>query len=442
MSGDIYERIDLEEKKRIKQAAETFHKEKRISLSEIVGNETIERELIKGPRLWASSFPEANASLPLNSLIYSKILTSICPKCTCAKNPSLIKPYLERGVILPVLLNPLRDYSAAFANLIIQYPYIGAESYRFLRFVRRECSDVKGGMCTNCYSKKWIRILRDLDNLPILEKIKDPLKAGFMATSFWLYPAEEPEVSLLTSIENSVKQKENLKTFLPLAESAWTISNLRNSQVFRAIPQVSQLDLRNIAQVLRQKYAYKGNTHIQDKELALEALNLDYNPSMPVEDYLDIVLPRKKKINSLVDEILSSKGKQADFSRIEDEIWQINKEISTSKTLETLTFTTDFVFDNTRVLSSMLIGAMIGYSSGSFAACGMGSAIGLLTGGAVQRFSGKLKFKVRNYPRKTVEWLQSRIEGTEEQLLATILSKDISTIQVWSLRKKLKNEAL
>ena len=92
MPSDLYSRIDEEEKKRVKQAAEVFSKEKRISLSEIVENKTIVHELTQEPRLWASSFPEANASLPLNSILYSKILTSICPICSCAKNPSLIKP--------------------------------------------------------------------------------------------------------------------------------------------------------------------------------------------------------------------------------------------------------------------------------------------------------------------------------------------------------------
>ena len=438
MPSDLYERIDKEESKRIDRAAEIFAKEERISLPEIVENETIVAELESAPRLWTSGFSEANVSFPMNSIMYSKILNAICPHCSCSKNPDLIKPYLERGVVLPVLIGPLKDYPADFASLIIQHPYIGRKTFRFLRFVRRYSSDEKGGLCSKCFSNTCKDILNDLTSLPVGKTTLDLLKTACGNTLSWLYPAQRPETRVLSSIGDCIKQK-NLKFLRPLMEKAWALSNLRNSQAFRAVPQVSQSDLLNIDEVLRKNYSFTGSASVQDKELALKALNLDYDPTIPVEEYLDIVLPRKKRINCLIEEVLSSKDGQRDISRIEEEIWKINSELSSSKTIETLTFTTSFVFDNAKVISSILIGALIGYSSGSFAGCGIGGAGGLFAGEIAQRFSGRFgKFKVRKYPKKTAEWLKSKIEGPEERLLATILSKDIRAVQVWSLRRKLK----
>jgi hypothetical protein len=42
-------------------------------------------------------------------------------------------------------------------------------------------------------------------------------------------------------------------------------------------------------------------------------------------------------------------------------------------------------------------------------------------------------------PKKTVEWIKEKFESQEERLFAKLLSTDIPTIQVWSLRKKLEN---
>ena len=341
---------------------------------------------------------------------------------------------------MPILLNPLSEYPADFAELIIQYPYIGRETLAFLRYLQYQSSDEKIAMCIRCYAKKWTEISKDVDILSVDERIKKSLKVNLGLVSAWLYPAREPEGKLLQSVSESVKKKEKLSALIPLAESAWAVSNLRNSQIFRSVPQINQFDLLNIDQVLREKYYYGGSGTSKDRELALKALSLDYNPSMPIEDYLDVILPRKKRINSLVEELILSKGKKASITQIEDEIWEINKDIHTSKALETLTFTTNFVFDNAKILSSMLIGALIGYSSGSFTACGIGSGAGLLVGSAAQILSGKLNFKLRKYPKKTSEWIQSRIECAEEQVLATILAKDVRTVQVWSLQKKLKKE--
>jgi hypothetical protein len=49
----------------------------------------------------------------------------------------------------------------------------------------------------------------------------------------------------------------------------------------------------------------------------------------------------------------------------------------------------------------------------------------------------KRPLKVRKIPRKTIEWFESKIEDQQERLMSTVLAKDISTIQVYQLRKKL-----
>ena len=335
------------------------------------------------------------------------------------------------------MTNTLDNYPEKFANQVIQYPYIGSKAFNLLRKVKMHSSDEKGGMCGDCFGKECEKIKNDIDLLTKDEKIGNSLKTFCNQTFGYLYPTKAPEAKLLFSIEESIQNK-HLRNLRPLQSKAWALANLRNSQAFNALPQLNQSDLLNIDEAVKNNYASKGLNTLSDKEFALKSLNLDYNPSMPIEEYLDTIVPRKQKINKLVEGLLTSKDRNKEILQIQEEIWKINKEISSSKKIETLTWTTNILFNNIKVLSTALIGALIGYTSGNFTACGLGGAGGFVAGEVINKVSGKYgDFKIPKYPAKTAEWLKSKIEGSEERVLATVLSKDIKAIQVWSLRKKL-----
>jgi len=177
---------------------------------------------------------------------------------------------------------------------------------------------------------------------------------------------------------------------------------------------------------------------MEERKWIVKALDIDCNSRMPVEDYLDIIIPRRKKVNRLVDELISNPEKGRILSNIKDEVWKINKEVATSKAVEMLTFSTNFVSENAQILFGMLMGGLIGYSSGSFLACGLGSTAGLGAGLVEKLVAKHGVFRISKYPRKTMEWIKEKIENPEEKLLSLMLSKDIRTIQVWALRRKLK----
>lgn len=440
--SENFERIDKKEKAKVEELHRIFESGKPLMPDDIFESKSITEIVEERPLSICYSFDEANATLPLNSLLFSHILVTICPKCGCVKNPELLEPYLEKELVLPILSHPLSHFSSDFANLVIQHPYIGVYTLFFLRSAMA-FSSYKGYpvLCPHCFDEYRERIFKKLSEIKGDTK-KTRYAQGLLrdVTFPILAPPGQPQSEILKQIEEAIDQK-NLELLGPLTHKTTVLETLRMARIFEATPQVAQRDLSNIGNTLSKmgiSLAPETFEQIKEKEWALKALSVDYNPKMPIEDYLDIVLPRRKKINSLVNELILNKGKEKRFSNINDEIWEINREISYSKAVETLTFLTDFVFDNAKILFGIVAGGLVGYSSGSFMGCGLGSMGGLVSGMIGRLVSKRLDFKVPKHPKKTIEWLKEKIESPEERLLSILLSKDIKVIQTWALRRKLE----
>jgi hypothetical protein len=440
LSKDIARRAEQKEKKRIIELAKEFDAGKTIDSFQVFDSEIIPHILEEKPLLMLENFRNTDPSLPTNFIFYSKILVPICPDCYCNSNPELIRPYLERNLILPILADHLTTYRTDFLDLAFQYPYIGTHTFRFVRYLRCASKDSEG-LCPRCFNKVRNGILKKLQVLNVGEQKRGLLKRYLEEFVFpSLFPADAIETNILGQVAEVIGQK-NFGLLRLLSNQAYTLYNLRNAQIFEAIPQVAQHDLSNISASLRQMNVSAGSEvadNIDEKKWVAHSLNIDYTPDVPVEDYLDVILPRRKKINNLVNELISSKDKSQHLPMIQDALWKINEELSVSKTIESLTFATRFVSDNSGILFGMLMGGLIGYYSGSFAGCGLGSIGGLASSVAGKVVLKRNAFKLPRYPKKTLEWIKEKCEGSEEKALSKILSKDIKTIQVWALKERLK----
>jgi len=438
-------RIDRKEEEHVKKLADAFDAGEGITLNEVFNSEMIPKMLDERPLSYIDSFHKGDPALTLNCLIFPRMIVTICPGCDCNANPELIKPYLESGIVLPVLLAPLQDFKAGFADLALQYPYIGLHTFDLLRFVQSysTAGEDESAICPHCFDDACERILKKLsESNGDKKKISDAGGVLKNITFPSLRPTFDHELRILKEIEGAVSQ-ENPELVHPLTTKATTLYALRNSQIFDAIPEIAQEDLSNIGETLRKSdlsLDQKIVEAIEERKWIIDALCIDYNPKMPFEEYLDIILPRRKKICSLVNSLVSDKeNDQRVRAQVNDEIWKINEEISSSKAIELLTFLTNFVSDNSKILFGMLVGGLVGYSSASFVGCGLGIAGGL-AGEMVRKFVSKqgVAFRVTKYPKRTMEWLKEKIESPEEKLLSIMLSKDIRVIQTWALRKKLR----
>jgi len=286
--------------------------------------------------------------------------------------------------------------------------------------------------CEHCYERKLCKpIMKKLLENPKGEKFEDLLDEVVLPS---LYPDFQEERHILAEIQEAVEQKK-FELLEPLSAKSELLETLRFAQAFGAIPQTSQETLIDVTRALEEigiSLDTEVIKRITNEDFIVTALNLDYNPEISVNDYLDIIMPRRKKINSIVRELISSE--KGNLSSIKDEIWRINKEISSSKKIETLTFLTDFIHSSAPILFGMFAGALLGYSSINLAGCGLGGLLGGIAGKLTQRKS----FKIPKHPKKTIEWMKVKIESPQEKLLSIMLSKEIKVIQMWNLRRKLK----
>ncbi len=443
LSDGTPKRMDEKEEERIKSLAKSVDSGEGITLAEIVDSDIIPSILKKRPLSYIEGFSAKDVAFPINCLLFDRIILEICPYCNCVQNPELIRPYLEREMVLPILMSRYQLYEAEFLDLIVQYPYIGGYTFNFLRSVYARASGEakKGLLCPHCYKEACERILHKLSeidaNRKTVENLTRELK-HFVLPS--LYPTCNREFHILEQIEDVVAQK-RIELLNPLGNEAGILYHLRNAQMFDAIPEVAQEDLSNIRAILT-KVGLPSDLsifeQIEERHQTIKALEIDYNPKMSIEEYLDIIHPRRERINRLISELVSGEEKDQRLKILKDEIWRINEEISSSKAIELLTFLTRFVSDNAQILFGMLVGGVIGYASASFAGCGLGSIGGLMSGAVGKHVSKHAPFKVPRYPKKTIEWIKTKIEGPEERLLAIALAKDIKTIQTWGLRRKLQ----
>lgn len=425
------ERINKIEEKRIDDLYEYLAREhaESVPIDQIFDSKEIPKILHEEPLGFWSSFREANIILPLNCLLFPRTLVQICSLCDCNKNPESIRPYLERGLILPILTQRASNYDPAFLEMVTQHPYIGFHTHWFLRNI-----SYRSNINFENLDKRFKRISKSLTQNAYCKSLFEKAIIGHLA------PAQDPQIKILNEIENAIKQR-NPQLLEPFAHKAVFIDTMRTSGLFQATPNVRWKDLHDSIQASKRlgiPIDSEVIEEIQRKEWVAKTLDLDYNPTISIETYLDIIIPRRRKINKLIKELMTAKENENQLSRINDEIWKINQEISSSKAMESITFLTSFTHDNAKILLSMLVGALLGYSTGSFLGCGVGSIGGFIGGTAGDWVAKRKSFKIPKYPQKTIEWMKAKMEGPEEKVLSIMLSKDIKTIQIWSLQKKLK----
>jgi len=438
------QKLDRLELDRIKNLEKKFYSGEMIKGEEIFDSAEITKTLEKGSSLYTPSFGQANASMPSSCLFHSQILIEICPYCSCIKKPKLLKPYLDRKLVLPFLTMPLSSFPAQFSEQIVQTPYVSVFAYEFLRRSWYASSEgVKNKdiqvVCPHCFSNQRKRILRKIDknfaNAGKNKRMKEYLRKCVFPV---LYPVSTLNLRMLNYLEEAVEDK-NLTLIQNVGHRASLHNTLRMANILNSMPQVAEKDVHNIKSELTKLGLTKEANEIDAKENALHALGLDYDSRISVEEYLDVLMPRRDKVTTLVDSLLINKDKDKIISSINDEIWKINEELSSSKKVEMLTYTSDFVFGNSGLLFSLLVGGIIGYSSGSFLGCGIGSGLGSLSAYVGSKVMKK-RLKFPKYPKRTMEWLKVKIEDPQEKILAAALSKDIRVIQIWNLKKKLKKD--
>lgn len=86
--------------------------------------------LLTGPNI--TTLEDASAFL----FFHKHLSLQLCPRCPPARNPEILKPLLDRGLVSIFMIGPFGRATVRFQNLALQYPeyFIGPHTYDALRF--------------------------------------------------------------------------------------------------------------------------------------------------------------------------------------------------------------------------------------------------------------------------------------------------------------------
>jgi hypothetical protein len=128
-----------------------------VDFEPIFRNEVIYKALRKGRNPPVAGFTES--MLPSISMFYDHILLQVCRTCACAKRPSLIEPYLEKSLVIPLLPGDYDDSPPDFVDTILRYSHMSSAEYqmcRTLSLFRQEdtyfCSHCVSSVESQCMS--------------------------------------------------------------------------------------------------------------------------------------------------------------------------------------------------------------------------------------------------------------------------------------------------
>jgi len=428
--------FDKAEETRVKEVVKGVSPED-LDIGQLFRSEVVHKTVNKGGGALLSGY---NATvLPTVTMFHERTLLEICVLCGCVREPKVLEPYLERDLVIPILRSPYSSYSTAFVETLMRYPHISMAEERAFRFARIQLLE-KIVVCPDCAKKRENLCLSSLEKLPVESaKRKELLKMLIGSAFLSLRPYPHPDYLVLNELMTSLKEKD-LAVLDQLISFAETVGVFRTAQVYSAIPQVSMESLKEVEEVigrspdLKMRYDF---TEIYDS--VMRGLKLSYNPSIPLETYLDIVMPRRSKIQGIVsDAIQRSQPKSKVFlSNLQKEIEKVNREVESLKSstrAKLLNFATNFVADNKSIIAGCIIGAGLGFAQFGLIGCGGG----FLGGVGAKLLGTKAQITLPKEAKDIVQALHRAIEPGYEKLLSHYLSKRVNLVQVWKLQEKVQ----
>lgn len=380
--------------------------------------------------------------LPSVGLFYDHVLLEICPLCNCVAEPRLLEPFLERKLAIPVLRAPYEEYSAEFAEIVLQYPHLSSAEFSSFRNL---CLQYEQGatswVCDHCvgqFKRKCVSAAESFPNAKAKARLRKIVADVFSD----LYPFGHHEALLVQELESTLT-KGDLSATLQVLSLAGCVEWFRTAQAYSAVPQISLDKLEAVDRAIKKNPLLERRYDITEiNQSVLQGLRLSYNPSIPLETYLDIVLSRRDKIRGLVSDIVekSKPSSEAFYSNLQRETERVNEEVRSlrsSKRTRLLEFATSFLSDNRTVITGCLSGAAIGLKELGPIGCVAGSWLGSV-GAEFLRKKARIKMPMQTNDIKRA--MATAVEPVYEQLLSRYLSKNLGIVQVWQLQRRVRGK--
>jgi len=439
MNKEYLSRLNRDETKRVLEITTKWSDKRDFDADLLFRNRSISKAVRDGDNALLGGY--AFEVLPSLTVFYPRIVLELCPSCKPVKTPRLLEEYLERDLLIPVLVSPYHYYPVDFAETILKYPHVSVAEYQWFRAWRLSRPPFRD-VCPHCedrFMRRYVSLLGASQNKLLAGAIKNRVRAAFDD----LFPILPPDGLLIDEL-NSLLDSMNARRVEQVLSLIACVGTLKHAQAFSAVPQMSIRDLDVVERIGRTNPALGISYDVAEvRESIMQGIGLAYDPSAPLKTYFDIVVPRRSKISEIVSAIIkrSRSGRNIDLSKLSKEIQKINEEIrsiKSSKRATALKLTTSFVSHNRGLIAGCLVGSMLGLAGFGIIGCGSGLAAGF--GAKILKKYGQIRVPepTRAIERKLLE----AMEPGYERILSHYLSKNLDLIQVWQLQEKLASGQL
>lgn len=427
MAQDLKSRLDAEADERLDPFIEKYNSGGSVRIADIFSKEVVVALGRSSTFLSGADSSRIMTSIPF----YETVFVGICYKCAETRNINPIRPLLQSGPVVPVLLNSYSSYPEAFLREVVRYPHMGRKEFSFYRDTTIMAASAQK-ICGHCAQQK----LKDLLNDPAAghRVVKEWARRFFS----YLVPFVAPDFTLVDQFCNAVKQR-NFDQVWQLMTLAMTINSIRTAQALgsaQAVPLDGLIDLPtdgNIEPLLN------GVSIDALKKVAADELGLIIPKSLSPDQYLEIILPFQKRLCRLVGEIIKV-GQKTPYAKVIETVQTINYELrkmAGSKRFLAYRAIAGFAAGNSALIGGLLVGGALGMG-GHLAGCGAT---------VVTAIGSKLikKWKpVRD--NRALKQLGRSVRASLQPAVAKVLSAylGISTraVEVWQLRQEMIDQPL
>lgn len=428
------EKLEASEEARLHEAfQDSSNKDSHITT--FFKSDDVRKTLEKGSQPIISGFNEE--ILPSIIPFSDRVLVEVCPKCKCVKHPDLLKPYLERQLIIPVFGASCTYYPPEFVESVQGYPYISFPEFYDIRSfaIRRGLTQLLSESEVEGILNRCNQLVKHFPS-NYIEKSQNDVDTVFCNLQPFLSSDLQPLLNLMESLE-----KKNLKDVDRLFYISHIVSAFRSGQVFSLIPQIGMRHLNRL-DLTPQEFGELAFEVPDVKESIMRGLKISYDASIPLETYLDIICERKSAIRGIFEKIIiaAEPEKETFLSNLRAEIEKINQEvesINSSRKRIIFDFLTNFAFQNKgSIVAGLITAAGLGTMGLGFIGCGAG----LVSGIATKAISKKADISIPKEASTIGRQLYKYIEPNYEELMAKTLSSNVQAIQLWHIKKRLSRQ--
>ena len=381
--GKLLDKQDEDSVVKEEDYEELHHASKTTLANKFLGR-IISKQLSKKGTLFTGPQWEDPKSMVPFLYFHNSLSLQICPQCPQAKDPSLIRPFIEKGLISVFMLGRFSDAPDEFQKLAFEYPeyFVGPRAYYRYRYFSMNLDPSHMSIenhthyCAKCISEKiepykvnltgvTDEIKRELDHIEF-QLITNPIPMSEELTDLYIDTIKNPDINYLEELHNTT----NL------------LHHMTASYSLHSTPQINA-------------------DFLNSTDLFVKPLRLDYDPNIDLNQYLELVHDFKGTLDPDIipknpEKILSI------TTRINEEV----EKIVTSKRLPLGNFLSTFILDAPLILSKII-------------------------GEGTYGFEGSYKSALTNLK-------SPRLSEIKSNILSKYFGVSKSGIQIWQIRNMLK----